>query len=100
MPSPTKPRRRLPRLLLVEDDPRRHTWFTSPLANLSDVHLVWAKTGIAAITLLKKDAPDTYSGLMLDHDLHTSDPVLRLRPHAPRRRTGLMRQGALYDAHK
>lgn len=76
MPSLAKPRRRLTRILLVEDDQRRHTWFTSQLACLPDVHLVWAKTGIAAITLLKKDAPDTYSGVMLDHDLHTSDPVL------------------------
>ena len=75
MPSPAKPRRRLTRILLVEDDPRRHTWFSVQLAALPGAHLVWAKTGKAAITLLKKEAPDTYSGLMLDHDLHTSEPL-------------------------
>ena len=77
MSSPTKPRRRLTRILLVEDEQRRHTWFTSQLACIPDVHLVWAKTGIAAITLLKKDAPDTHSGLLLDHDLYTESAVLR-----------------------
>lgn len=64
------------RILLVEDDPRRHAWFTAQLTALPEARLVWAKTGKAAITLLKKDGPETYSGLLLDHDLYTESAVL------------------------
>lgn len=64
------------RLLLVEDDARRHAWFSRALTSLTGAKLVWAKTGKAAVTLLKKDAPETYSGVLLDHDLHTDSSVL------------------------
>ncbi len=62
-------RKRLCRVLLVEDDDNRHAWFLERISRLHDVRLVWAKTGGAAIAILNKDPPGTYFGLMLDHDL-------------------------------
>lgn len=74
MPPPPKPRRKITRLLLVEDDKRRHAWFTERVASIPDARLVWARTGGAALNIINKEAPNTYAGLMLDHDLDLQAP--------------------------
>jgi DNA-binding response OmpR family regulator len=56
------------RLLLVEDDSDRHAFFTAHLPK--EVRVVWARSGGAALAILKKDEADTYHGVLLDYDLY------------------------------
>jgi len=55
------------RILLVEDTEERYTFFQQHL--LPGIKLVWAKSAGAALKIIDADEPDTYQGIMLDHDL-------------------------------
>ena len=55
------------RLLLIEDDERRHDRFKEWLP--SDVRLVWAQNAGTALGMLKRLEPGEYAGILLDHDL-------------------------------
>jgi CheY-like chemotaxis protein len=55
------------RILLVEDSDSREAFFRKNTP--SDIHLVWAKSGGAALAILARDASDTYAGIMMDFDL-------------------------------
>jgi len=58
---------RIHRLLLVEDDPARYEFFKRHTA--PEFRIVWARSGGTALAILKRDAPDDYAGILLDHDL-------------------------------
>jgi CheY-like chemotaxis protein len=66
-------RRHVVRLLVVEDTERRVDYFKSQLP--SDWRLVWARSGGAALAIVKRDTPTTYTALMLDHDLDDQSPT-------------------------
>lgn len=60
----------VPRILLVENEERRHGWFKARIeAHLPKVRLVWCRTSGTALNLLEKDEPDHFVGILLDHDL-------------------------------
>ena len=58
----------LPRVLLVEDSDARSRkiqwWFPA------NIRVVWARSGGDAVGILRRDPPEAYAGIMLDHDLH------------------------------
>jgi hypothetical protein len=62
------------RILLVEDSADRHGWFKARIDVVPNARLVWARTGAAAITILSKERPNTYAGVLLDYDLHQQAP--------------------------
>jgi len=60
--------KKLARILLVEDSDARAATLRSWIP--ANIRVVWAKCGGDAVGILRRDGSDTYSGIMLDFDLH------------------------------
>ncbi len=57
------------RILMVENDASRDKAFNSWLADDTDTRLSRTPTGNIAISMLQRDPPDAWAGIMLDYDL-------------------------------
>ena len=60
----------LPRILFVENDPMRESRVNKWLDEIPYIRLVPVSVGNIAITVIEKDLPRDWDGIMLDHDLN------------------------------
>ena len=55
-------------MLVIEDNPERVELFRSWAAG--NAQIIWARSGGAALGLIRRDSGNVYGGVLLDHDLH------------------------------